>query len=469
MAIEDHPLHTATQAPVPAGGQPGPEHLRDWVRHVWLDFQQMAEFEQDPLVIIGGKGMRVWSDDGTVLIDAIGGAIVQSLGYGDEAVRAAMHASIDRQDFWPVLHATTPAALRLARRLAELLPGDLDTAFFLTGGSEATETAMKMCRQYFRNNGAATRFKVVSRYWSYHGATMGALAASGVADRRKFEPLPGGYPHVMPPYCYRCPWGKRPESCDVECATAVEETIRYEGRETVAAVIADPVMAGAGVLVPPKAYYRRLREICDDSGAQLIFDEVLTGFGRLGALFAAEHYETVPDLVCLGKGITSGYAPLAAVVVRDHISDAFRGDHSRTFLHGHTYGGHPLGCDTALAVIEQVLERNLVAQARENGAWFGSRLGGLAERHPEIGDVRGLGMLWGIEFVADRTTREPFPTEASFALEVRRQARERGLLSRGSPHVLILAPTLGATRQELEEILDIVDQSIGAARAARAA
>jgi adenosylmethionine-8-amino-7-oxononanoate aminotransferase len=341
-----------------------------------------------------------------------------------------------------------------------LLPGDLDTAFFLTGGSEATETAMKMARQYHRNRGAAGRFKVISRYWSYHGATLGALAASGVADRRKFEPLPPGFLHVMPPYCYRCPWGKSPDACDIECAQAVEDVVRYEGRETVSAVIADPVMAAAGVLVPPSAYYQRLRKICDENGILLIFDEVLTGFGRVGTLFACEHYQVLPDLICLGKGITAGYAPVAAVVARQHVVETFRGDASRTFLHGHTYGGYPLGCETAVAVIDQLLQRNLVTEARASGDYLGSRLGQLTERHPEIGDVRGLGMLWGIEFVADRTTKAPFPPGHSFATAVREKARDLGMLCRGSAHVVILAPALVASRQELDEIVDILDHAI---------
>jgi adenosylmethionine-8-amino-7-oxononanoate aminotransferase len=317
-----------------------------------------------------------------------------------------------------------------------------------------------MARQYHRNGGAAGRFKVISRYWSYHGATLGALAASGVADRRKFEPLPPGFLHVMPPYCYRCPWGKSPDSCHIECAQAVEDVIRYEGRDTVSALIADPVMAAAGVLVPPSAYYRRLRKICDENGILLIFDEVLTGFGRVGTLFACEHYGVLPDLICLGKGITAGYAPVAAVVARQHVVEAFRGDASRTFLHGHTYGGYPLGCETALAVIDQLLQRNLVTEARASGDYLESRLRGLAERHPEIGDVRGLGMLWGVEFVADRATKAPFPPGHSFAAAVREKARDLGMLCRGSAHVLILAPALVASRPELDEIVDILDRAI---------
>ena len=440
------------------------EALRAQVRHIWLDFQQMTDFERDPIIVSGGKGLRVQTTDGREFIDAIGGAMVSTLGYGDEGIRQAMHAAIDRQDFWPMLHSTTPAALRLAARLAELLPDALNTTFFVCGGSEATETAMKMARQFHRNAGRSTRYKVISRYSSYHGATLGAMAASGLKDRVSFEPLPLGFNHVPPPFCYRCPWGKRPESCNVECADAVGAAIHDEGRETVAAIIVDPIMAGAGVLVPPKAYYRRLREIADRTGVLLIFDEVLTGFGRTGYMFAADYYEVTPDLICLGKGITAGYAPLAAVVVSDVIAEAFRGGSDRTFLHGHTYGGYPLGCEAALAVIAKLVDEGIVARAAEQGAYLGERLIELAKRHCEVGDVRGVGMLWGIEFVANRETRAPFPSARAFAPLVRRKALELGLITRGSVNVLILAPALTASRDDIDEIMTLVEQSIDLAR-----
>lgn len=442
----------------------GHEALTAQLRHIWLDFQQMTDFERDPLIVVEGKGMRVWTSDGREFIDAIGGAMVSTLGYGDEDIRRAMHAAIDRQDFWPILHSTTPAALRLASLLAELLPNFLSTTFLVCSGSEATETAMKMARQFHRNSGDATRFKVLSRYWSYHGATLGATAASGMKDRARFEPLPQGFLHVPPPYCYRCPWGKRPETCGLECAGAVDDMIRCEGRETVAALIVDPIMAAAGVLVPPKPYYERLREIADKSGALLIFDEVLTGFGRTGHMFATDYYGVTPDLICLGKGITSGYAPLAAVVVSDRIAAAFRGEPARTFTHGHTYGGYPLGAETAIAVIGKLISEHIVKQAAEQGTYLGTRLAAMAECHQEIGDVRGVGMLWGVEFVADRTTRAAFPSTTAFAPLVRRKALELGLITRGSANVLILGPALTASRDDLDEIIQILGQAINMAR-----
>ncbi|MBN1315324.1 MAG: aspartate aminotransferase family protein, partial [Anaerolineales bacterium] len=301
------------------------EQLKKQVRHLWLDFMQMEAFRREPLIIAGGDGIRCSSIDGKEYIDAIAGASVNSIGYNNRAVREAIQRQAGDLLFWPILHSTTKPAVHLAARLAELLPGDLNNAFLLSGGSEATECAMKMARQYHVNTGNPLKTKVISRYWAYHGSTKGALSASGVADKQLFDPFLPGFVHALPPYCYRCPFGHTPQTCDIDCARAVEWTLRLEGRQTVAAVIADPIMAAAGVIVPPKEYYHIIRQACDRYGALLIFDEVLTGFGRTGHLFAANMYGVLPDIICLGKGISGGYAPLAATVARDHVAEAFLG------------------------------------------------------------------------------------------------------------------------------------------------
>ncbi len=269
--------------------------LSELVPHIWLDFQQMAEFEKHPVIVVEGDGIRVRTADGRELIDGIAGAVVNGLGYRNERVQRAMKEQIDRLLWWPVLHSTTEPALRLAAKLAQLLPGDLDRAFLLSGGSEATECAMKMARQYHLQTGHPEKYKVIGRHWGYHGSTKGALSASGVADKKKFLPFLEGYIHALLPYCYRCPFGETdPDTCARQCVEQIEWMIRMEGRETVSAVIVDPVMGAAGVLVPPRDYYQRLREICDRNDVLLIFDEVMTGFGRLGEWFACQYYDVVP-------------------------------------------------------------------------------------------------------------------------------------------------------------------------------
>ena len=438
------------------------EQIRENVRYVWLDFMPMQEFREHPLIIVGGDGIRCRSLEGKEYIDAIGGASVTNIGYNNAAVRDAIKRQADELLFWPILHSTTVPAVQLARRLADLLPGDLNNAFLLSGGSEATECAMKMARQYHVNTGSPLRSKIVSRYWAYHGSTKGALSASGVADKQLFDPFLPGFIHVLPPYCYRCPFGQTPETCDIECARAVEWTLRLEGRGTVAAVIADPIMAAAGIIVPPKAYYQILREACDKSGALLIFDEVLTGFGRTGYLFAAEMYGVVPDIICLGKGISGGYAPLAATVARDTVADAFLGpkEAGLTFLHGNTFGGHPLACAVGLAAIDELLTRDLVGNSRKVGAYLKDCLVAMQERHPIIGDVRGVGLLVGFELVRDRETRELFDKKQAPAPRVREKAFERGLITRGSLHVVQLTPPLIITEAEVDEIMVILEACV---------
>jgi adenosylmethionine-8-amino-7-oxononanoate aminotransferase len=443
------------------------ERYKQDVRYVWLDFTQMEGFRQDPLIILEGEGIRCRSIDGKEYIDAIAGASVTSIGYGNHRVREAIKRQADELLFWPILHSTTVPAVQLARLLADLLPADLNNAFLLSGGSEATECAMKMARQYHVNTGNPLRNKIVARYWSYHGSTKGALSASGVADKQVFEPFLAGFIHVLPPYCYRCPFGQIPQTCDIECACAIDWTLRLEGRRTVAAVIVDPVMAAAGVIVPPKAYYQIIREACDRSGTLLIFDEVLTGFGRTGHLFAANMYDVLPDIVCLGKGISGGYAPLAATVARDNVAQGFLGpkEAGLTFLHGNTFGGHPLACATGLAAIGELLERDLVGNARRMGAYMRDRLLEMQAQHPIIGDVRGAGLIVGLELVRNRETRSLFGKAQAPGPMVCQSAFERGLIIRGSLHVVQLTPPLIITKAEVDEILEILEDCISSVEA----
>jgi adenosylmethionine-8-amino-7-oxononanoate aminotransferase len=268
-----------------------------------------------------------------------------------------------------------------------------------------------------------------------------------------------GFIHVLPPYCYRCPLGHTPQNCDIDCARVVDWTLRLEGRRTVAAVIMDPIMAAAGVIVPPKEYYQIIREACDNSGTLLIFDEVLTGFGRTGHLFAANMYDVLPDIICLGKAISGGYAPLAATVARDSVAQAFLGslEAGLTFLHGNTFGGHPIACATGLAAIDELLERDLVGNAGRMGKHIQERLRAMQERHAIIGDVRGAGLIVGIELVRDRQTKEMFDKGRAAAPLVRRKALDRGLITRGSLHVVQLTPPLIVTETEADEILEILE------------
>lgn len=433
--------------------------LEEGVKNIWLCFHQMQEFEEKPVIIYEGEGIRVKAIDGKEYIDGISGAVVTGIGYSSQTVKEAMKKQIDELCWWPMLHATNPPAVKLAVKLAELLPGNLSHAFLLSGGSEATECAMKMARQYHIQTGNPLKTKVVSRYMAYHGSTKGAQSASGVGGGLRFEPLLPGCIHVFPPYCYRCPYGQDVNKCDFECAGAVESAIRLEGRQTVSAVIIDPIMSAGGIIVPPIEYHQRLRDICDRTGVLLIFDEVLTGFGRTGHLFACNYYDVVPDIICLGKGMSGGYQPLAATVATDEISQAFRGKASDgvAFAHGNTYGGHPIPSAAGLAAIEELFKLNLVENSKNMGIYLKDKCHQLQEKHPIVGDVRGLGLLLGMEMVQDRSTKKMFRSRDAVVPKLREKAMERGLITRGSPHVWHLCPPLIVTKEEIDEIIDIVD------------
>lgn len=434
--------------------------------HIWLPVTNMSVFADDPLVIRSGAGMTLTTVDGRELLDGISAAMVTSLGYSNEHVQQAVTRQLQALPFHPVLHGTSEPAIALADRLSELLPGDLDRAFLLSGGSEATETAMKMARQYQLLSGNPLKTKVIARYRSYHGATRAALAASGLREKGMFEPLPSGFLHARAPDCYRCGAEHTGSACCAgDCVEEIARTIDQEGRDSVAAVIVDPIMAAAGILVPPVSYYQRLREICGDD-IVLIFDEVLTGFGRTGHWFAADYYGVVPDIVALGKGMSGGYMPLAAAVARKHIGDAFLD--GAVFQHIHTFGGHPAAAACGLAVIEEFERLNLVEHVHEMGARLEEKLWSMAARQPAIGDVRGVGFLWGVELLADTERRErmkiaPGPRVVEHAL------REEGLLVRASRDVVQLAPALIAGEAELDEIVARLERSIAAVVAEGAA
>jgi len=433
------------------------------LRHIVLDFQQMKEWIQEPLILERADGVRYWDVDGKCYLDGLSGIFVVNVGHNNRRVIQALQAQLERMAFAPPLHATHPAAIELAELISQITPGDLDTVKLLNSGSEATEAAMKLARQYHRQTGHAGKFKVISRYHGYHGATLGALSATGTTRRRwMFEPLAPGFIHVQTPHCYRCPYRHSYPSCDLLCARIVRDVIEMEGPETVAAVIMEPIGNTGGIITPPPEYFPILRQICDEFQVLLIFDEVLTGFGRTGQMFAAQTFGVTPDILCMGKGMTSGYAPMSAIAYSERVAAAFWGpaEAGVEFSHGHTYGGNPLSCAAALAVIRELLERDLPGQARERGAYLRRRLEGLA-RFGIVGEVRGKGLLLGVELVKGPATKEPFPKEVRIGLRIGREALRRGLIIRYDPDWIALAPPLIVTQDELDEMMEILETSIG--------
>ncbi len=437
-------------------------------RHIVLDFMQMAEFAREPFVIERGEGLYLFDTHGKRYLDGLSGIFVTSLGYGNETVIQAMVAQLRRLHFAPPLHGTNPAALALVEELRQhWAPPGLGTVKLLSGGSEATEAALKLARQYHKQTGHPRKYKIIAKYGAYHGATLGALAASGGWERKSvFEPLAVGFLHVHPPSCYRCPFDKVYPTCGLTCARLIERTIQAEDPETVAAVIMEPIsVSSAGFVVPPPEFFPLLREICDRYNVLLIFDEIITGFGRLGAKFGADYYGVVPDLICCGKGMSGGYAPLAAVLIADRVWEAFLGEPAerREFHHGHTYGGNPVAAAAGLAALQEIRRRDLVANARAVGAYLRARLEALAARFPLIGDVRGAGLLQGVELVRERATRTPFGTERPGKV-LDRLLRERGLLLRCGDDFVVFAPPLVVTPADIDAMCAIFEEALALAQ-----
>jgi adenosylmethionine-8-amino-7-oxononanoate aminotransferase len=423
---------------------------------------QMAEWSRQPLVMARADGVFYWDVGGKRYLDALSGIYVVSVGHNNRRVIEAVHRQLDTLHFSPVMHGTNPVAVQLANLLAELAPGDLSTVKFQCGGAEVTESAIKLARQYHRLTGAPGKYKIISRYQAWHGSTLGALSASGLKSRKTVnEPLAPGFLHVFPPTCYRCPFGKSYPGCGITCATLINDVIDMEDPDTVAAIMVEPIGHTGGIIDPPEEYLPLLRDYCDRHNVLLIFDEVITGIGRTGRMFAAETFGVVPDVVCVAKGLSGGYVPLSAMICRRPIADAFWGPavENPGFVEGHTFEGNPVSCAAGLAVLHEILERDLCGNARAQGARLRAGLERLAAKYDVIGDVRGKGLFQGVEFVRDRASKERWPD--AFGLRVGRRALDNGLLTRFDPHWLAFGPPLTVTAEQVDEMVAILDQSLG--------
>jgi taurine--2-oxoglutarate transaminase len=425
-----------------------------YVLHSWS-----VQDALDPLPVAGAEGRYFWDYDGKRYLDFASQLVNVSIGHQHPKVVAAIKEQADKLCTIGPPMATEPRST-LARILAEITPGDLTMSFFTNGGAEANENAIKLARWY------TGRQKVIARYRSYHGATGGAITLTGDPRRWPAEPGIPGVVRMLDPFTYRCPAG-HPDPCPV-CTGAphLEEILQYEGAHTVAAVILETITGTNGVIVPPDGYLRAIREVCDRHGILLITDEVMAGFGRTGKWFGVDNWDVVPDILTVAKGLNSGYVPLGAMIVRRPIAEWIR---DKYFAGGLTYSGHPLACASAIASIEAFKEEGIVENAAEMGPVFAEQLRDLEQRHPSIGEVRGLGCFWGIELVKDRATREPLvPFNASgeaFAPVARlaKAALERGLYLMTHWNVIMVCPPLTITRDEIEEGVAILDEALAVA------
>ncbi|HLJ60485.1 MAG TPA: aminotransferase class III-fold pyridoxal phosphate-dependent enzyme [bacterium] len=437
---------------------------REALDHVWIHSARWLDLaERDDLrVMVRGEGCRLIDARGRTYLDGLSGLYVVNVGHGRREIGEAMARQAQELAYVSAASYTTLPTVQLADVLASLTPGDLNRFLFCSGGSEAIESAMKIAKQVQAMRGFPKRYKVIARRGGYHGATFGALSITSSRNETYFGPFMDGVSFVPSPNRYRNDFGVDGEAGDLKCADAVEQEILTQGPQHVAAVIGEPISASNNTHVPSPRYWQRLREICDRHGVLLIMDEVINGFGRTGRMFATEHFGVVPDLMTMAKGLSSGYAPIGAVAVRDGLFEEFKRQ-DVALAHLLTFGGQAVSCAAALANIEILQREHLAQRAAEQGGYLLRALETLRS-HPTVGDVRGLGLLCAVELVKDKQTKEPFgwgPAAGAhpFSRRVVSLMAERGLLSRCFMSIQCVPP-LVVTREELDRMVAIIDESL---------
>ncbi|MFZ5596947.1 MAG: adenosylmethionine--8-amino-7-oxononanoate transaminase [Bacillota bacterium] len=443
------------------------ELLETWdKKYVWHPFTQMKLYNTEkPLIVERGQGSFLYDTEGNRYLDGISSLWVTVHGHCKEEINRAIREQLDKVAHSTLLGLANVPSILLAKKLVEITPPGLNKVFYSDSGATSVEIALKMAYQYWQQKEAgkhAQKKKFISLTGAYHGDTIGSVSVGGIdLFHRIFKPLLFETIHAPAPYCYRCPIGKNKASCSMDCLSRVEELLVRHHHE-VAAVIIEPVVQGAaGLLVAPGGYLEGIARLCKKFNVLLIADEVAVGFGRTGKLFACEHEGVAPDLMCLAKGITGGYLPLAATMATDEIYNAFLGevDQFKTFYHGHTFTGNPLACASALASIDLIEKSNLIEELQEKISFLAKGLDRFRDLE-HLGDIRHKGMLAGIELVLDRQSKEPYPPSDIIGHRVTLEARKMGLIIRPLGNVIVLMPVLSMSLSELEQLLDITYRAI---------
>lgn len=442
------------------------QYQQDALDYILPHFADNAALAKGPKIFTSGEGCYVYDIDGHRYLDTFASLLTTICGHHRTEIKEAILEQMNHLEFFPnYVDTFTIPLIDLARKLAEIMPGDLSVSFFVNSGSEANETALKMARQFHVHNGQAHRYKVIGRKNSYHGTTLGAASVTGLAwFKEYFEPLIPG--------CLLAPQALREDYAGVVSDTVplglasleiMEEMIKYEGPESISAIIMDPIPgSNVGYPLPPDGYLQGVRELCDKYGIILIFDEVQTGFGKTGKWFACEHWNMQPDIMSIGKGFTGGYVPLAAAVVTPRIADSFRKEPGKELRSGSTYGGHTIACAATLANINIIQNENLVQKTAETGIYLEAELEKL-KKHRIVGDVRGIGLLWAVELMADRKTKTPLEPKGKVGGFIRDWCWEHGMILRNNGDILVIAPALIISREEVDIMLKQIDEAIAAA------
>jgi taurine---2-oxoglutarate transaminase len=410
----------------------------------------------NPVIVDGGSGCYFTDVDGKRYFDLSSQLMCSNLGHSNQAIKDAIIEQTKKICYAAPGFGTKVAA-ELGKLLAEITPESLSKSYLTIGGAEANEAALQIARLYTK------RGKFISRFRSYHGSSSGAVALTG--DPRTHNAVGvAGVVRAPDCYCYRCPFGLEYPGCGVQCAEYVDEIIKMERPSTVAGVVIEPIVGSNGILVPPDEYIPRLREICDENDVLLIADEVMAGFGRTGKLFSMEHWDVVPDIMSMAKGISGAYLPVGATITSKKIADYFD-QPENLFSHGQTYAMHPMACASAIAAINEYKEKNLVENAAKMGKILGKRLNELKENHKSVGDVRGKGLFWGVELVKDRETKEPFAErkdkfQPTILKKISSEVMKKGVYLVNVINTFLVAPPLIVTREEIDEAIDVFDEAL---------
>jgi adenosylmethionine-8-amino-7-oxononanoate aminotransferase len=411
-------------------------------------------------VWVRGDGVMLIDADGNACIDGLAGLWNNTAGHRRaELIDAASEQMATLPYVSGYVGSSNPKAIELAERLAGLTYPKINKFFFTSGGGESTDSNIKMARYYWKLKGKPEKTKIISREWGYHGVTLAAMCATGIsAYWPMFEPRMPGFVHIPSPYPYRyeAPKGVSP---GIAAADELEQAIVREGADTIAMFIAEPVQGSGGVIVPQDDYFPRIRAICDKYEVLLVSDEVITGFGRTGTMFGLEHWGVEPDMIQFAKAITSGYFPLGGIGISDEIAQAMQ-QSGQAWMHAYTYSGHPVGCAIGLAMLDIIENENFPQQAAEKGQYLLEKLRGAFDGHPHVGDVRGLGLMCGIEIVEERASKKSYDPEKQIGARVQSEMTERGLFTRIRGDIICLAPPIVITQNQLDRVVDIVRGAI---------
>ncbi len=440
------------------------EQLQTWDKqYLWHPFTQMQDYNKEtPLIIEEGSGAFLKDIDGKEYIDGISSMWCNLHGHRKKEIDDAIRRQLDKIAHTTLLGPTNIPAIELARSLVEIAPKGLTKVFYSDNGSTANEVALKMAIQYWQHQGLNEKMQFVALQYGYHGDTIGTMSVGGIETYHKaFQPLYFKTHFAPSPYCYRCPLGKQPQNCSLACLEKLEDILRENG-DTIAALIMEPLVQGAGgMIIHPSGYLSGVRALCRKYNVLLILDEVLTGFGRTGKMFACNHEDVVPDIMTLSKGINGGYMPLAATLATEEIYNAFLGEYAelKTFFHGHTYTGNPLGCAAALASLELFGKEHILDNLAPKIEHLRDRLGRF-EPLEHAGDIRQCGLIAAIELVKDKSTKQPYRWEERMGIQVCLEARRHGLLIRPLGHIIVIMPPLSISKDELDRMLDIIYESV---------